>query len=799
MQCFHPHTFEKLGFDVVLNWVRGQLKTEEARESLQEIQPLSDPKILLPALARVNEFKYILEFGESFPNDIFVSIGNVLDKLTVVGNWVSQSELFHLLRWLKGIASARSYFKADPDSYPEMQKLVLEPPFRQALIKEIEKVVDERGQIRDDASPELRRLRKEQMRTSSELRNTLYRVLRKANESNWSQDKEITIRNDRLVIPIKTDFKGQVSGFVQDISQSGGTVYIEPAAALPLNNRLKELQIQEQNEIVRILQELTQAISTDAPELHAFRAVMVQLEMIRAKARLALKLEAILPEVDTEKNRLDLRNAYYPLLQLKALEDKEVQPIPLSLNLNDKNRILIISGPNAGGKSVSLKTLGLLQLMLQCGFLVPVDEGSVMCLFQSLFLDIGDEQSVDTDLSTYTSRLYQWRQMGDNMNRHSLFLIDEFGSGTDPKQGGAIAESFLERFVNQKAFGIITTHYGNLKDFAEITPGVSNAAMQFDTEGLKPTYVLVMGMPGRSYAFQMARRVGVHPTILKKARKKVGVDELETDAMLRELERKNMRYSRLLKENERREQKLKGLLEKTEREKERLQRERKQIIREAKLEAKTLIEKANRRIENTIREIKEKNAAKKATQKLREKLRASIPEVEPVPEEKAVPSQKEKGGPQILSGTPQPGDWVKLKSSDSFGRFIELKGKKAVVEVGAIRMNVPLSQLQKIKAPAPNKKDRVQVSLLGGTAHRRIKTELDVMGKRVEDALPEVDRFLDQARLAGLGRVRILHGKGSGILREAIRKHMMDLSFVKKATDAPIEEGGAGWTIVELR
>lgn len=798
MKCFHPHTFPKLGFDAILAWVKRQLHTEEAQALLETLQPIGDPVILLPELNRVEEFREILSFGENFPNGVFVSIGEVLEKLGIKGNWISQKELFQLVRWLRGIGAVRAYFKSQAELYPALEALVLTPFFQENLIREIDKVIDERGEIKDDASPELASLRKQQTQTSTDLRNTLYRVLRRANEQNWSQDKEITIRNDRLVIPIKTDFKGQVSGFVQDVSSSGGTVFIEPAEALPLNNRLRELQIREHNEIVRILQELTAFLRTEAVALRVFREVMARLELIRAKAKLAVQLNAILPEIKPEAARLEIRNGYYPLLQLKALQDPAISPIPLSLNLTAEYRILIISGPNAGGKSVAMKTLGLLQLMLQSGFLVPVDEGSQFRLFQSLFLDIGDEQSVDTDLSTYTSRLFQWRQMGDNMNGNSLFLIDEFGSGTDPKQGGAIAESFLQRFLLQQAYGIITTHYGNLKDFAEVNPGVSNAAMQFDTEGLKPTYNLVLGMPGRSYAFEMAQRVGVHPSILRRARKKVGVDELATEKLVRELEKKNQELSRLVRENEVNEKRLKVLVAQNLAENDRLLRERKEILRAAKLEAKALIEGANRDIENTIREIKEKNAAKNATRKLRDELKAKIPEIAPVEEVAPVSPKVKEEGIQVLPGAPAPGDWVQLKSSTSYGKLIDIQGKRAVVELGDLRMTVQVKQLLKIKTPASAKESKVEVRLLSRGTPQQIKTEVDVIGKRVEAALPEVDRLVDQARMAGLSRVRVLHGKGTGVLREAIRKHMMDLSFVRRVADAPIEEGGAGWTIVEF-
>ncbi|MEL7338931.1 MAG: endonuclease MutS2 [Bacteroidota bacterium] len=798
MKCYHPHTYQKLGFDVVLQWIEDRLHSAEAKSSLQSLQASSDPAFLLPELQRVAEIKDALEFGDGLPGGLFVSTGDTLAKLRVKGNWIGAAELFQLLRWLEAIKTARTYFAKHEEQYPEMYAMLHAFPFEDKLIGRIKQILDERGNLRDDASPELARIRKDQGRTSKELRNTLYKILRQANDQSWSQDKEITIRNDRLVIPIKADFKGRVNGFVQDVSQSGGTVYLEPAAALPMNNHLRELQFKEQNEIVRIMQAISAEVGLEVEGLAAFQEIMIQLELINAKAKLAIVLEAILPEIKPEGGLLSLRNARYPLLQLKA-QQEEMTVVPISLKLEKSNRILIVSGPNAGGKSVSLKTLGLLQLMLQCGFLVPVEEGSVFRLFDSLFLDIGDEQSVDTDLSTYTSRLYQWRKMGDKMNAHSLFLIDEFGSGTDPKQGGAIAESFLERFVRQQAYGIITTHYGNLKDYAEITKGIGNAAMQFDTKGLKPTYNLVEGLPGRSYAFEMAQRVGVHYTIIRKAKKKVGTEEIDTEKLLKQLEKKNLEVSRLVRRNQQREAELDKLLTHNRIEKERLHKEKKAILREAKVEARELIQDANRKIENTIREIKEKNAAKKATQKAREKLKAEMPVVEPK-EEVVKPARSPQGNElRTIKGQAEVGDWVKLKSSESYGRLVELQGKKGVVVVGDLRLTVKLDQLIRIEAPKEPKKKQVASVRILGAGQREIKTEADIMGMRVEEAIPTVDRLLDNARLSGFNRVRILHGKGTGALREAVRKHLYDLNYVESATDAPIEEGGAGWTIVQMR
>jgi DNA mismatch repair protein MutS2 len=527
---------------------------------------------------------------------------------------------------------------------------------------------------------------------------------------------------------------------------------------------------------------------------------MAELDFTRAKARLANEMDARLPVVEPEGRQLRMRHARYPLLLFRA-QEQPFEVIPLEMHLDPQRRIVVISGPNAGGKSVSLKTAGLLQLMLQCGLLVPADETSVFPLFGSLFLDIGDEQSVESDLSTYTSRLYQWRQMGDHMDSRSLFLIDEFGSGTDPKQGGAIAEAFLERFVHQKAYGIITTHYGNLKDYAEVTPGVMNAAMQFDTEGLRPTYRFIEGMPGRSYAFEMAQRVGVHPTILKKARKKVGADELESEHLLRELERKHVEMGRLVAENQRKEAELARLLEQNRKQQQELAAKKNSIIREAREEARALIRQTNQQIERTIREIRESQAEQVRTRQARKELEAALPLPDPVLDAPVLPvaaQEEEQDGLVALPGEPvQAGDWVKLRQGETFGRLAEVQGTRAIMESGDLRLTVKLNQLVKIRPPKAAR-SRGGVTVLGDLPSSTARFELDVMGMRAEAALAEVDKFIDEARMAGLTPVRILHGKGGGVLRETIRRHLSGIHVVRRTYDAPADAGGAGWTIVDL-
>ena len=804
MKCFHPHTYQKLGFDQILRQLQARVSSDEAREAVAQIAPMRDAAAIETAQVRVAEYQALLELGHQPPRGALRSVGNLLPKAELAGSWLATDELYRLLGWLSGVQDLRSFLHQHQETAPTLDAWVNQAPFNPRLVQDIARLFDDRGQIRDDASPALAAIRRQMQANSRELRNVLYRILRLANEKQWSQEREITLRNDRLVIPVKSEARGQVPGFIQDVSQSGGTVFIEPAEALPLNNKARELQIQEQAEIVNILRQATAAVRAELPSLRGFREITLALDLVRAQALLAQELGAVRPRIEPGGTQVVLYEAYYPLLQLKARQDP-FEVVPLEFRLTGRNRILVISGPNAGGKSVALKTLGLLQLMVQCGMPVPVRDDSVFRLFEALFLDIGDEQSVDTDLSTYTSRLHNWRQMGDHMDADSLFLIDEFGSGTDPKQGGAIAEAFLERFVRQKAYGLITTHYGNIKDFGEVNTGVRNAAMQFDTQGLRPTYRIVEGMPGRSYAFEMAERVGVHPSIMRRARQKVGRDELDTEALIKELERKNAHLTRMVEDNQRREQKLQTLLEQNESRADTLERERKHILNEAKREARTLIEAANKRIEATIREIRESQAEKERTLALRRQLAASAPEVvpnlPPPPEGKGKKKKKaaRPQGPEVLRGQPiAAGDWVKLKEADTYGQLVELSGKRGVLEAGGMRLNVKLAQLEKIRPPRKKEAPRLVQVIGEGEDRPSVRMDLDVLGLRVEEALPRVDKFMDEAHLAGLRSVRILHGKGSGILRDAIRKHLRDLRYVEDLADAPVDQGGAGWTLVEI-
>ncbi len=799
MKVYNPNTFGKVGFDLILKETSRRTVSEEAQTAALEIQPISDWQTLSQLLEKVREMKDILEYDDPFPFNHFFSLGNIIQKTLIEGHWLTIEELGRLYKWLLVVKQVKAYIDKRKDKYPKIAQMIGGGAFTDLIIRQIEQVLDPYGNIREDASPELASIRRNMKNTAIELRTLLNRILRQANDNNWSIEKEITIRNDRLVIPIKVEAKGRIPGFIQDISQSGQTIFIEPAESLIFNNRLREYQILEQNEIVRILTEITAKVRVEAENLRYFKEIITEIDLIRAKALIGVSLKASLPIIEPEGKVLKIQSGYYPILQLRALS-LSFEVIPLDIEMNQKRRILIISGPNAGGKTVSLKTVGLLQLMLQSGFLIPVDERSVFRLFDSIFIDLGDEQSVENDLSTYTSHLFRMRQMGDNMNENSLFLIDEFGGGTDPKLGGPIAESFLERFIRQHSFGIITTHYGNLKEYAHTHSGVGNAAMEFDTQELKPTYRLMMGVPGRSYAFEIAERVGVHSSILKKALTKIGQETVFSEKLIGDLEKKNAEMKVLLEVNEKKAQHLSESLQKYEKLESELKTNKARILMEAKQEARKIIENANKKVEQAIREIRENHADKERTRIIRKQLEQAIPELNEIEVSIAQePLVSEDGNLILLHGeVPTVGDWVKLKNTNSYGKLMEINGKKVIVEIGSVRTTVAFINLVKI-APPETPASKKQHIVMKTAQIKSTSPHIDVMGMRVEEALILIDKKIDDAVWAGLHFLNILHGKGTGALREAIRKHLRDLSIVQSVADTPLEMGGEGWTMVTFK
>jgi DNA mismatch repair protein MutS2 len=805
MKNLSKQTETKLGYDILRDLLEGRAATEQGKEMCQQLRPFQHSNQVAPELDRVEECRDLLRFDESFSLDYAGNVTELLNHAAVPGNWLQVRDFHSFLRWLRMVREITTYFSSRQAKYPALAALVKVLNVNKALLKGIEAVVDDRGNIKDNASPKLQSLRKEQATQSADLRKSMQSILRHAVERGWSDAAELTIRNDRLVIPIKADFKGHIKGFIHDVSQSGQTIFLEPSSALEANNRIRQLVLEEHNEIVRILMALTAQVREDLPNLRRFTEVVAQLDFIRAKARLAVELDAFKPRFEPANKVLLLVKGRHPLLVLKQGKEKG-KVVPLSVQMTPAQRIILVSGPNAGGKSVTLKTVGLLVLMLQSGLLVPADESSEFPWFTDIFVDIGDEQSIQSDLSTYTSHLKNMRDMLAHLREGKLFLMDEFGSGTDPRLGGAIAEAFLERFVDSGAYGIVTTHYGNLKTFADRKPGIVNAAMQFDPQTLSPTFRIDVGIPGRSYAFEIAQNVGVSKELLEDARGRIEGKQLETEDLLLRLEAQKHELETLLQENRRINEELAVILKRNQELSQRAKEEEARILREAHQRAQLLIDSANAKIENTIREIRESQAEKERTKTLRRELAQMLPalpaeEAEEIAAEEEVVliPEEDESSPETLPGAAiAEGDWVLLKDSNSYGQVLDLQDKRAVVSLGDMRITVKTKHLVKIKPPKDGRSPMMKRAGAMVAKKANVSLELSVKGFRVEQALPQVQRFIDDAILAGMPEVRILHGKGTGALREAIREFLAIIPEVKRTEDAPVDQGGAGWTVVYL-
>lgn len=800
MKNLNPQTESKLGFDLIRQSLEGRAATEQGKERCLELRPFHHSNQLPAELSRVEECRDLLLYDENFSLDYTGSVAPLLGYASIPGNWLQVRDFFQILRWLRMVRELITFFTSRRERFPSLSALVANLAWNKDLLRSIEAVVDERGNIKDNASTKLQELRKEQATQSAELRKSMQAILRNAVEKGWTDANELTIRNDRLVIPMKADFKGRIKGFIHDVSQSGLTIYLEPSSALEANNRIRQLIMQEHNEIVRLLTDLTTKLRADLSGLLRYADVVAQLDFTRAKARLAIDLNAVKPRFEPQARVLMLNKARHPLLLLKPGMGKD-SVVPLSVQLSPQQRIILISGPNAGGKSVSLKTVGLLVLMLQSGLLVPTDESSEFPWFTDIFVDIGDEQSIQSDLSTYTSHLKNMREMLTQLKPGKLFLMDEFGSGTDPRLGGAIAEAFLERFLDSGAYGLVTTHYGNLKTFADRKEGIVNAAMQFDPEHLSPTFRIEVGMPGRSYAFEIAQNVGVDRALLDDAQGRIEGNQLQTEDLLLRLESQKSELEGLLLENRKKNEELGALLKRNQELVQRNKDEEARILKEAHQRAQELINRANAKIENTIREIRESQADKERTKTLRRELAEMLPAL-PAEEAKEAAEEaaaEEETAPETMPGAAiAVGDWVLLTDSNSYGKVLEIKDKRAVIALGDMRITVKIKHLMKIKPPKDGNAPIMRRAGAMVAKKANISLELSVKGFRVEQALPSVERFIYDAILGGLSEVRILHGKGTGALRIAIRDYLATMPEVRGMQDAPEDQGGAGWTVVQL-
>ena len=843
----YPQNFEqKIGFDQIRQLLKDKCLSTLGEERVTDMVFSDRFNEVEERLDQVTEFVRILQEEDNFPAQYFFDVRPSLKRIRVEGMYLDEQELFDLRRSLETIRDIVRFLQKSENEeeeettspYPCLKRLAGDITVFPQLIGKINGILSPYGKIKDNASAELARIRRELASTMGSISRSLNSILRNA-QSEGVVDKDVTptMRDGRLVIPVAPALKRKIKGIVHDESASGKTVFIEPAEVVEANNRIRELEGDERREIIRILMEFSNLLRPSIPDVLLSYEFLAEIDFIRAKALFSEQITGLKPAFEN-KQVIAWTMAVHPLLQLSlAKHGKKV--IPLDIELDEKQRILIISGPNAGGKSVCLKTVGLLQYMLQCGLLIPMHERSHAGIFSNIFIDIGDEQSIEDDLSTYSSHLTNMKIMMKNCNERSLILIDEFGGGTEPQIGGAIAEAVLKRFNQKQTFGVITTHYQNLKHFAEDHDGVVNGAMLYDRHLMQALFQLQIGNPGSSFAVEIARKIGLPEDVISDASEIVGSEYINADKYLQDIVRDKRYWEGKRQTIRQREKHMEETIAHYQTEIEELQKSRKEILQKAKEEAEQLMQEANARIEYTIRAIKEAQAEKEKTRQIRQELndfRESLDtltakeqeekiarKIEKLKEKqnrkkekKANKNQENTLSAQALAEQQAkkeaerlaaivPGSYVKIKGQTSVGEVLEINGKKAIVAFGSIKTTVKLDRLERTnaqpkQADVSTKSTYISSQTQDSMYEKKLnfKQDIDVRGMRGDEALQAVTYFIDDAILVGMSRVRILHGTGTGILRTLIRQYLQTVPGVSHFADEHIQFGGAGITVVDL-
>ncbi|MFV0366472.1 MAG: endonuclease MutS2 [Mangrovibacterium sp.] len=831
MNNIYPENFElKIGFTKIRALLKEICLSNLGKELVDDMRFMRKKGQLEWELSLTDEFAKLLRETNGFPINFYFDMRAPLTELRTEGRFLDAEKLFNLKRSLETIIAILRFAKQlQEEAYPRMLQLVSQVESYPFVKDKIERILDSNGKVKDSASPELAQIRRDLFSKQSNVSKRLHAILRQAQKEGFvDADTSLSIRDGRPVIPIAAAKKRQIRGIVHDESATGKTAYIEPAEVVEMNNQIRELEYAEKREIVRILVNFANEIRPNLDELIAQYDFLASIDFIRAKAILGNKMESIKPVMKWEPH-LEWYNATHPLLRFN-LEKEKRNIVPLNIKLTEENHILLISGPNAGGKSVCLKTVGLLQYMLQCGLMIPLLESSVAGFFENIFIDIGDEQSIDNDLSTYSSHLMNMKHFIRYGNSSTLVLIDEFGTGTEPMLGGAIAEAILTKLNEMETFGVITTHYTNLKHFASSTDGIVNGAMLYDTHKLEPLFELKIGGPGSSFAFEIARKIGMPESVLQDATEKIGQDHIDFDKNLRQILRDKRYWESKRQKIRQVEKSLENTTSKYESELSKLNEQRKKIIDDAKAEAALVIEAANKKVEHTIQEIREKQAEKDKTKSLRQDLnrfKKSIQEenneqsdwinrkMEKIKqkqnkrrskEEKETENKAKAANIKIktLKAVLKVGANVKIAGQTAVGEIIELGEKNAVIALGLLRTTVPIKKLTAVsnnEAKRENKQYNSTSANVSRDLHQKrlkFKPDIDIRGQRVEEAITNIQSFIDEALMLGVGEVRILHGKGSGILKETIRNYMKADHAIESYRDEHVDFGGAGITVVSL-
>ncbi len=816
----YPDTFEKkTGFDAVRNEVMRLCQSNGARATADEqLQFTKDYETILHRLRSVDEMTKILGGDNAFPLGATGDVAELLAKVRPEGTFLGAEELNMVNNALLTSAAISDFFAVAAQEgntpYPTLTDIAGDIERFDAVSATISRSIDRFGEIKDSASPELAQIRRQLQQTQASISSVMRRVISRAIESGYlDADASAVVRDGRLVLPVSPMHKRHINGIVHDESASGKTYFIEPAEMVEANNRIRELQMDERREMTRILKEITAAIRPDIGRMTATMRVVAEIDFIHAKAIYARRVDAHMPHLNTAPE-LEWYHAVHPVLLL-SLESHGKKIVPLDITLSQKDRLLIISGPNAGGKSVCLKTVGIVQYMMQCGMLPTLYENSHMGIFESIFIDIGDDQSIEDDLSTYSSHLRNMKYFLQYGNRATLALIDEFGGGTEPTIGGAIAQAILKDFNGKEMWGVITTHYQNLKNFAEDTPGLINGSMLYDRHLMQPLFKLHIGNPGSSFAIEIARKTGLPAQIIADAEEIAGSDYVRLDRYLLDIARDKRYWEHKRDAIKLKEKKIDTLISNYEAEASTLRDKRREIIAEARSEAQRILDSSNATIERTIREIKNAQAE-------RERTRAARLQMEH--DKSSLLNEKENDDPEILNrhrnkkkkvkteapvpakteDPLKPGDNVKLDGQTTVGTVMEISGKRAIVNFGALKTTVELSRLRRtIAKPQSGARDASFVSSATTDAMRQrqlsFTNEIDVRGMRVDEALQAITYFLDDAIQFSAGRVRILHGTGTGALRMAVRQMLDSVPGVASYRDEHVQFGGAGITVVDLR
>lgn len=775
-------TKNKLEFDRIINRIKHHTYSEPGEGKCSEIDFFTEAFELERELDKVVEMKNILNTKGDLPLDGLKDIRNSINKMKIEGYFISPLEFLHILEFLR---ISRKMYRlisdaASEDKYKLIPELTKNLFYDKIIEHNIEITIDENGEVKDSASSNLNKIRKQINSQSERLRKTLTNILKRVSEKEYVQDDIVTQRDGRFVIPVKVENKRNVAGIIHSSSATGSTVFIEPTEIINLNNEITELHFEEKREIEKILRELAKQLTSHIDELRNNSDILAEIDFIQAKARYAIETISDKPVLNSAK--LNLINAYHPVL-LQTHKRSEV--VPLNLSIGDEFNTLVISGPNAGGKTVVLKTVGLTQLMLQSGILIPAKPESEFKLFKQIFISIGDEQSLENDLSTFSSHLKSIKEIIDHSDEESLILVDEIASGTDPVLGSALSASILKSFSEKNSFTIVTTHNSELKEFAYNSDKIENASLEFEVETLSPNFNFVTGIPGQSFTFEIARKYKFPEAILSESYKRLDENESRLEDLLKDLNEAKQNYSALKNKFDIENSRLTGLSNMYEQKIKELNKNEKELRYKAKIEADNIIKNANKLIEKTIKEIREDKLTPKEIKKEFQKEAAELVKTEDG--EEAI---------EIADGEIQLNDAVRIKGSNSTGEVMEISNGIASINMNGLMIKSKVSDLEKLSRKEFKKE--FSTESLVEVNEGAIERSLDLRGKYAYEISLELEKFIHDSNKNGLKEISIVHGKGSGKLREEVQKQLKKNPYAKSFRLGNWNEGDTGVTIVEL-